>query len=172
MERMLRRLVSLLLLPCLLLTQSATLVHGHGVGTPVGHSSRPHVHANLIAFSGDSQEHSHGHQHLHRHQDTRIHHDSLSSCALDGDASSELALSPVSDADHDTDAIYVSTLDVVSASKLAADETASKLVLTTLFVVAPRVVVAAEAWRLKTPPPVGDSAVHRELYIRHLALLI
>jgi hypothetical protein len=41
---MYHRVVSLLLMPCVLLTPSAALAHAHGGNAPDGHGQRPHIH--------------------------------------------------------------------------------------------------------------------------------
>src|SRR5260370_1019302 len=64
---MYRRVLCLLLLPCVLLTQSASLGHCHGDTEPAGHDLRPHFHTNLTSSC-------HGHHGHHRHGPGGHHH--------------------------------------------------------------------------------------------------
>jgi hypothetical protein len=87
---MYRRVVSLLLFPCLLLNQAAGLGHCHPSGQPMGHDLCPHFHTHLSlesfgCFGG------HGH-------DPACHDD-------DDDDDAEAQPGPLSD--HDADAVFV-----------------------------------------------------------------
>src|SRR5262249_16009499 len=55
-----KRVVCILLMPAVLLTQRAALVHGHGEKQPANHDLRPHVHTNLAS---PRDPHDHGHHH-------------------------------------------------------------------------------------------------------------
>jgi hypothetical protein len=157
---MYRCLVSLLLLPCLLLTQSAVVfVHAHGSAQPAGHALRPHFHAPAVAHDHD---HTHGHSHSGHH-----HHD-----ALEPDQPTAPAPDP-SPADHDADAVYVAGVDAVAAERIAAGQ---ELDSSVIWLPA----ADCEFGRLWSnpshllpngwhPPPTGCSC---PLYVRHLTLLI
>lgn len=107
---MFRRIVSLLLLPGVLLTQSLpVLAHSHGEMQPAKHGERPHWH--LFDWEGHERvdhHHHHHHEHGHRHHNHSHHHHSV---APDG-AQSSLSPSPNSlgwtgaRIDHDSDAVY------------------------------------------------------------------
>lgn len=84
-----RLLVTLLLVSTLLPGQGAWLGHSHGESTePADHAARPHVH-----LHGHSH---HGHSH-HHHGDQRD------------------VPEPVPASDHDGDAVYVSSVDLLPA---------------------------------------------------------
>lgn len=64
---MLQSVVTLLLIPCLLLNQSAALAHSHGASTGDGHSARAHIHlAGKSSASSHDDKHDHSH-HGHAH---------------------------------------------------------------------------------------------------------
>lgn len=102
---MFRRFVSLLLLPCVLLTQSAEVFgHAHGGGQPAGHDLRPHVHTNPVAVGSQQDHHHHGPGgHHHHHSDVEDN--------PEPDAQPTPLPEPPSD--HDTDAVYVNATDAV-----------------------------------------------------------
>lgn len=73
---MLQSVVTLLLIPCLLLNQSATFAHSHGDYTVEGHGARAHIHIagkSSTADHDDKHDHHghshHGHSHGHSHSD-------------------------------------------------------------------------------------------------------
>lgn len=174
---MLRRVVSLLLLPCLLLAQSAPLAHAHGRATPSGHESRPHVHLGLAAVVFDeNHEHSAaGHRHSHG-AGGHHHHDAdsratLAPDSISGDAAG-IGLAPCQPGEHDSDAVFVSTADAV-ASRASAESAASELVwLTTLALVVTDFDLFPLTSTPHHPPSPDARASDRPLYIRHSALLI
>src|SRR5688572_12890353 len=90
---MYRRVVALVLLPCLLLTQPACFAHVHGGDQLAGHDLCPHFHANTTP-------HSHGHHHGHggRHHHHEGEHEDQDPVSLPHDVPSS---------DHDEDAVYV-----------------------------------------------------------------
>lgn len=109
---MLRRVVSLLLLPCVLLTQSAVVLgHAHAGQRLPGHDLRPHVHTQAAS-------HDHGHRHLHGHghsHGTGAHH-----YHDDEDAPQPrmpVAPSPEPLSHHDSDALYFVGVDVVAGGR-------------------------------------------------------
>ena len=163
---MYRRVVSLFLLPCVLLTQSAALGHSHGGNQPAGHDLRAHIHTDLAFFS---QAHDHGH---HHGPDCPGHHHH------DGDDAPEPGKQPPSPpeplSDHDSDAVYISSVDVV-VSKRSSVENA--LTVSALWAA---VVWDSSADLLANPPhqvanwtdDLPPSGCACPLYIRQLALLI
>ena len=67
---MYRRVVSLLLLPFVLTSQSVTVGHCHGGSSPAGHDPRPHVHLNSKSASPSRGDRpcACGRQHHHEHE--------------------------------------------------------------------------------------------------------
>lgn len=167
---MYRRLVSLLLLPCLLLTQSAALGHAHGGATPVGHESRPHFHtvpaSAAHSHSGDGHDgHSHGHAH-HRHPHTDA--DDVPGPDLHQVPAGE------SPSDHDSTAVYTTSIDLAATERSSADSDPAGSSpwadawlnqSLTFFSASP-----PEAANRAHPPP--DSGYSCPRYVRHLTLLI
>lgn len=94
---MYRRVVSLFLLPCVLLAQSASLGHAHGSSQPSDHILRPHVHVKL---EKQAHSHSHGTESHHHHHDVAMPTES---------AIPDEQPEPT----HDSDAVYVSAIDLV-----------------------------------------------------------
>lgn len=162
---MLRRVVALLLVPCVLLPQAAAYGHTHSGGQPTGHDLRPHV-----PTAPPSHDHGHHHPgglhhgHHHHHDDHVAPHPGV---GMDADRESVPA------SDHDSDAVYVSP-DVAVLRPHAAHETVAsdggdRIAWDTAFDAAfgrPRRVTRAPAH----PPP--GAAPPYPLYVRHLALLI
>jgi hypothetical protein len=71
---MYRRVVSLLLLPTVLLTQWASAAHCHGCSQVPGHACNPHIHLTGFPFSGsvpqvEGQESKNHHRCSHHHDD-------------------------------------------------------------------------------------------------------
>jgi hypothetical protein len=111
---MFRKLLALLLLPCVLMSQSAVFGHAHGGSEPAGHELRPHLHASRT---------SHGHAHSHEHGDEgHHHHHGTGHHAHDqGDQRSASDSQPVTPAEHDSDAVYLQCVDAVVASRVVAE---------------------------------------------------
>lgn len=152
-----RGVVSLLLLPGVLLTQSAALCHGHGGGQHAGHDLRPHIHTNLTPVHHAHDHGSCGHHH---------HHD-------DADGAREPAPTPrpASAPDHDSDAVFIPSIDVTPNEQLVvSDERAPS----PLWAVLGSGHVAGanpprESAALAHPPPAAAAC---PIYIRQLSLLI
>src|SRR5262249_52904087 len=89
---MLRRVVSLLLVPALLLYQWAGLGHVHADHLPVGHDLVPHFHLH----AGEPDHHDHDGPCHHHDQD-----DEPDDLVLESPESAPLS-------DHEADAVYVS----------------------------------------------------------------
>jgi hypothetical protein len=156
-----RRIVSLLLLPGLMLSQAAAAGHAHGDHTPADHSARPHVHTLPAA---EDRHHAHGHHHGpggHHHQ-----HD-------DEDESAPTVPPPQADplSDHDTDAVFVPT-DAVVVERAASVEVIPVAVVWVVCDTGEPIGATLSVFvypaRNGRPPP--DPAC--PLYVRHLALLM
>lgn len=154
---MFRKLLALLMLPCVLMSQSAVVGHAHGGSEPAGHELRPHLHTGA--------SHEHGDEGHHHHHDTSHHsHDQRS--ASDSQ--------PVTPAEHDSDAIYLQCVDAVVASRVVVELEFSRL-LDGVFDSwnPPNLLAVAQSgdvirWA-NTPPLLGPSC---PLYLRQLTLLI
>src|SRR5262245_52707207 len=137
------RVVCLLLVPAVLLTQRAGLVHCHGQAQPAGHDLRSHFHTNRAAPGHDDDGHHNGHHHhAHHHPGPGSHHHHHDE---DEAPSSDLALGPL--ADHDADAIFIPAIDAVPGGTPAAEPER-----------VPLGVAAASALTAAQAPP-GDPAI-------------
>ncbi len=156
---MYRRVVSLLLLPTLLLTQSAALGHAHE--DHEHNDPRPHFHLCPI-IAGHS--HSPGEHHL-------------THAMTNDDSGHEFEVSnPISPpADHDSSAVFTATVDFGLYSRSAADVEYRDFsqwaaVWLNLFSVVPW---SDQPWHAITwphsLPPSGHAC---PIYVRHSALLI
>lgn len=171
---MYRRVVSLALLPCLLLSQTAVLGHAHGGGQPAGHDLRPHFHTAPTGHGhhhDDSDGHSHHVHHRHHHHDEDGGH---THADVDETRSEPAPRSPPTQPDHDDDAFFVAAVDAtVSPRPQTGDEDT-----TAAWWVAVGLIPSAAAWdRPQTfsptrGPPPPDPGPHCPLYVRYLALLI
>lgn len=158
---MVRCVVSLLLVPCVLLSQLAplALAHAHQGNEPAGHDARPHTHVSVPQPACDHGHSHHGHSHYH------------------GDDSIEPSPAPsvlqaTTESEHDTDAVYIATGDLVSDSRVTALESWTLLLALS---VSP---TAALSFR-EEPSRVGSNFSHPPpprgacpIYVRHLAMLI
>lgn len=179
---MLQSVVTLLLIPCLLLNQSAAFAHSHGEYTGEGHGARAHIHIagkSSTADHDDKHDH-HGHSHnRHSHQGHSHHGHSHGHSHSDGhqgeskaptkERKSESCSTPFQ---HDANCVYVA--DVVA---VGLDRTTVKV-----FEINSLPCFVLTQWnspdlQLRThkkwsdwPPPLllGDCP----LYLRHLSLLI
>jgi len=159
--KMYRCVLSLLVLPGMLLSQSA-VGHGHDSDHPAGHDLRPHVHVQSASTAND-HGHAHGHDgHHHDHDDV-----SLPDPATGFDCRSKPT-------DHDADAVYFD-IAVAAAAKRTSLEDSFAI---SLCRIANGPMLVADVWRFppehsiiwEHPPP--SLIVHCPLYVRHLALLI
>src|SRR5262245_36881514 len=94
---MYRQVMSLILVPCVLLTQSVAFGHSHGGREPAGHGLRPHFHTKL----GSAGHH---------------HHPGDTDAPEPGTPAAE----PISD--HDADAVYLDVVSVVITDRLTAND--------------------------------------------------
>lgn len=159
-----RRGVPLLLMPFVLLTQSAALGHHHEGTQPEGHEHCPHIH--LKAAS--NRHHDHVHQHGHGGH-----------CHHDDDADDEPGSSPATAeqepaSDHDEDVLYV-LVDAIASGRMHGQD---GVVLGPFWFVPSLNVVAGlrdgldeHELQWPHPPPLAVTS-DRPLYLRHLALLI
>ncbi len=163
---MYRRIVSLLLLPCVWLTQSAAVGHSHGGSQPTGHDLRPHVHTNPCSAPHSHDHHHHGPEGHHNHH----HHDGDDVPESDAQSSLPEQESP---SDHDSDAIYISGVDVIiDVRSVVADELAASFMWAAegTWSISFSTNPLNDATRWSHPPPrPGYSCA---LYVRHLSLLI
>lgn len=165
---MYRRVVSLLLLPCLLLTQSVALGHCHREGKPTGHDYRPHFHTNAVPVR-DTHDHGHHHYvsdgHHHQHDDDGV---------PPGEPVTLPTHQPETVPDHDSDAIYVTVVDAVAVERSESTEGVASSVWWTVT----HADLFACSW--DDPPAHSQSCSHPPpltgqicpLYVRHRALLI
>ena len=167
---MYRRIVALILLPCLLLTQSvAALGHLHVGNQPVGHDLRPHFHTNLA-----SSRHDHGH---HHHGPDRHHHDQHDDGGAPAEPDSQAAQQPgpLSGSEHDSDAVFVDGVNVVFKTRSVAndDELAASLLWPTAGSFLSISLLTDPSQKVLNwahlPPLLGSGC---PLYLRKLTLLI
>lgn len=148
-----RRIVCCLMLPCLLLTQSATFGHVHTQGQPAGHDLLRHIHTGKPAVE---RGHHHGSDRHHHHHD---------------DVDQEATKSGTHTSDHDSDAVYLSPVDFHFARSQSVDDVRSVSGELATETIPSLQLGAIERYPLLRPP----SEVHsnlRPIYIRHLTLLI
>jgi len=158
---MFRRVVSLILVPCLVLTQSAFLGHSHGGKEPPAHDHRPHLHATKPPAPHDHQHGPGGH---HHHDDA-------------GDDEPEHATAeptyPEPLPDHDDNAVHVA-VDIATGSGQIIDDTTRVFSwqLLPLNVSFGRVVGCPDRSPPRPHPSPHSVASECPLYVRHLTLLI
>src|SRR5262245_33448594 len=160
---MYRRLVFVLLLPCVLLTRSAVLGHGHGGRQPAGHALRPHIH--ITPPAGPRH-------HRHQHNAPRGHHHHHHHHAEEADPDTRPAPQPEPPSDHDSDAVFVGSVDVVLSTRSAPDAGLAPLPWkAAVSELSPtcQADLVQEVTHWTRPPPSGRLC---PLYVRHLALLI
>lgn len=156
-----RRIVSLILMPFVLLTQSVTFGHSHAGKQPAGHGLRAHIHVNTPA--ADEQHghvHSHG-THCHKHEN-HSHQD------RDRQTSDQME-SPF---DHDSSALYLNSTDLTTGSR---SNIKMKIVVLILWNVsgtghsAYTLPSAGPEWLVHDCAPPDPAS---PLFIRHHAILI
>lgn len=163
---MYRRVLSLLLVPCALLTQSAALVHAH-CGQAAGHDPRPHIHVKPAATDHEHRHDGHHHHHGHSHGPGGHHHHHED---CDDHPDAQPVLPPDAPLDHDSDAAYLTVTDLVSG-RLAGFDPAAADCLGLYYLPVNSVVTGVSSVRPAWvhPPPL---VLNCPLYVRHLALLI
>ena len=151
-----RRIVSLILIPFLMLSQSATFGHSHAGNQPAGHDFRAHIHMNSTGV----EPHHHGHQ-SHKHEG-----DSHSTPEQQPSAQFE------SHFDHDSSAVYLNNTDLSTGTR--SDWNLRLIVLT--FGYLPGAERSFEdlsaiepGWRIHHCAPPDPAS---PLFIRHHAILI
>ena len=161
---MVRRVVALLLLPFVLLTQSAPFSHTHGGSQPAGHDLRPHIHLSLDSAGPDDGHHHHGpggHHHRHDAGDDCLEPETLPTPRPE----------PLSD--HDSDAFYITGVDALVNDRPATDEDLT----TSVYLASVGPDLFAHSWSYPPsesgywthPPPA--TARSCPLYVRYRALL-
>jgi hypothetical protein len=162
-----RRVVSVFLLPCVLLSQSAALGHAHGGREPAGHDLRPHFHTTPA-----STRHEHGH-HYHGPDGHHHHHDDGDN-PTEPDSQPTQQPEPLSEQEHDSDAVFIDSVEVIVSERSAVDdELAATLKRAATGLNLPTGCWADalhEAVNWTHGPP--SSGYARPLYIWHLSLLI
>lgn len=112
---MYRRVVFLLLLPCVLLSQSAALGHSHCGREPAGHDLRPHFHATPA-----SNHHDPGHH--HNGPDGHHHHDGDGDAPAEPDSQPTQQPEPLSEPEHNSDAVFINSVEVIVNERAAVDD--------------------------------------------------
>jgi len=163
---MYRRVVSLFLLPCLLLSQSAAFGHSHGNGDPAGHGLRVHFHTKSASTSVSHHHGHHDHDVCHHH-----HHADRDTAPKPENQPSTL---PESLPDHDSDAVFITSVDVVISERSSIDDELTASAFWAYLWLNPSTAILAnppDQPAIWTHGPSPCSCVC-PLYIRHLALLI
>jgi hypothetical protein len=158
-----RRVVSLLLVPMVLLTQWAGTSHCHGSHQPPDHDRVPHFHFGGFPLRQSNHHHHDGHGHHH-------HHDGEDRDDGDRDEPSD---EPAPRPDHDDDAIYVPVEPGTAAVPLkhVRDTSASAHAAVSLTTLAPASTPTASLFPRAHPPP-GLSSGSCPVYLQKLTLLI
>lgn len=173
---MLQRVVSLLLLPSLLLNQSAAFAHSHGDYTGEGHGARAHFHVggkSSAASHHDKHDH-HGHSHGHSHHGNNHEHSHFDDHKGEPKApakeqKNESCSTPFH---HDADCVYV--VNVVAAGveriivKFFQFDSLPSFVLISWK--SPDLQLRTHKRRSDWPPPL--LLADCPLYLRNLSLLI
>jgi hypothetical protein len=177
---MVQRIISLLLIPCLLLNQLAALPHCHAHHTDDGHGERAHIHvpwsssgakhADQHRHSHDaSSKHHHSHKQGHSHTFQHSHADDCSSsCSHKSNNRSENSCS--SPFHHDADCIYVADVVAVNLTRLSIEMFSNAHALHNEQWTRAEVQLRPHIKRSDWPPPLLFG--HCPLYLRHLSLLI
>ncbi|MCA9019072.1 MAG: hypothetical protein KDA74_02950 [Planctomycetaceae bacterium] len=101
-----RKIVSLVMIPFVLLTQSVTWGHSHAGNQPAGHELRAHIH---LEFSAEEEQHGHVHSHgTHSHS-----HAEHSATDHEQPVLPEVGF-PF---DHDSSAVYLNCADLSAGSR-------------------------------------------------------
>ena len=116
---MMRRVLSLLLIPLVLASQGLAFAHSHRgttVTEPAGHAARPHVHVRGAGHhhpgDGHSHKQSHGKDSGHHSHHQGGHHEEEHAVAVG-------LMPPCS---HDDDAVYLPETVTVRANRLSASD--------------------------------------------------
>lgn len=159
---MFRRVVSLLLLPCVLLTQSAAMLgHAHAGMRLPGHDLLPHFHTTAPT--------NHVHGHHHHGPDGHHHHH-----AIDTEPGPQPPTPPEPQPDHDSDAVFIAAVDAVVVERSQGADG----VVPSFWCLADGAAPFAACW--DRPPNLSAACGHPPphsghscpLYVRHLTLLI
>ena len=134
--QMTRRIVSILLVPLLLVSQGFWAAHSHAgtsVAEPEGHSARAHVHL-------------HGGEHHHHHS----HHEHDGDDSDDRPPASPVEPGPL---DHDSDAVYLSETQLYTDAKPTKVAKADWSVLCMIADDSTSIAEAQFTAGLRSPPP-------------------
>lgn len=157
---MFRKVIALLLLPCLLVSQLASLGHAHTGLVASDHGAYNHIH---VAVSEHHHEH-HGHEHGHDH------HGDAGVRSNDQHQSQELSVT-LPPTDHDSDAIYIGNFEAFSTSRVVLShklDTSSCWALPSLFSPIHHAPLRGSGSSL----PLVVARYSCPLYLQHLSLLI
>ena len=158
---MYRCLVFIFLLPCLLMSQSASFGHVHSGHQPLEHNLRPHLHLNTA-------QSTHKHEHHHHHGDDSHHHPHDEMPGDNAQATGTTESEPLSN--HDSTAVYVDAIDVINH----VNPTVFELDQRSVLVAESKLAILAyypvrEAISCHSPPGWDQ---HCPLYVQHLTLVI
>ncbi len=164
--------VTLLLIPCLLLSQTAAVAHSHGEYTVEGHGVRAHIHVQGKAPSAchdEEQEHSHhahGHSHKHGHS-----HSAKQSEKHETSASKKTNGSYSEPYQHDADCIYLTDVVAPGFERVTFEKSCDSvnICLSTIWDETDTK-LRGSALRFYRPPPIRPYSC--PLYLQHLSLLI
>jgi hypothetical protein len=151
---MFRRVVPILLVPVVLLSQWAGLVHCHGADQPPGHGSVPHIHIGEILSIRP----------MHHHHDAPERED-----ADHGEPCNQSTLPP----EHDDDAVYIPVVPATIATPSQYDlaiQHGAVAALPADFLTPLLSPVSAVSPRTHSPP--GSHPGACPLYLQILTLLI
>jgi hypothetical protein len=166
---MYRRVLSILLLPGMVLSQSAALAHTHATGQSAGHDLRSHFHISPTHTTPQASYHGHHHHGPGGHHH---HHDELD----DDESATPTEIMPSHQpepvSEHDTDAIYHSVTNLGVNTRFEVYEVVTVSCLWSLtdensFSNDSSDLICKAFWG--HPPP---SDLQNPLYILHLTLLI
>ena len=153
-----RNLVSLLLIPFVLLTQSVTCGHSHAVNQPVEHDLRAQAHLDL---SADDEQHGHSHgNHSHTHAGTDHDHDQPVTPGVE---------TPF---DHDSSAVYLNSIDLIVGTRSSISLNLNDLLQWSLPVTDLSIDAAVSYGPERSVHDCALSDPDTPLFIRHHAFLI
>lgn len=158
-----RKWLVLLLMPGVLLTQSAALGHRHASCQPSRHDSRPHVHTRQETTKHGHTHHHHGSSHHHHHDEDGNH--------VSGDTAPDGNDTPPRG--HDDDAVYLATY-VLSCVRETSDQEV-QFVLDSFLALAgclPIPLPWADQPESKVRPPPGFHLPRTPLSVTSIVLMI
>ncbi|CAN5601699.1 hypothetical protein BH10PLA2_BH10PLA2_21870 [soil metagenome] len=163
-----RRFVSLLLLPCVLLSQALAFGHSHGGSEWDGHESRPHVHIHAHSHGGRAHVHKHHAGHADGYS-----HDSKPT-AKPGKCPVVAQIAARSNQEHDSSAVFLKRAELdLSKRPLRMDQVSRSkfwpVVLNWNGNPIAAQFLGERRLRMHAPPLRGSDC---PLFLRHLAVLV